>query len=253
MLDTLPCIFLDLSSTFHLVITCNLLCLVSPGSARLQRALLFRRPLPPIAAPLIAMDYLQWYDKWGSWDPYTAIMSKIDDDLEEVLMIIRLLFGENCRLKKIKFRHLRVDWEYHVYMLEYTNEFEQRFWMYLSMFDDLVEELRVPLTVSFTQFLRSTSTNEPIYPEMIVAIGLRILGLSDTMESCADNYGLSVASVKRVFDLFLNAIDYNEMCRAMRIELPWGEDALRDLAQRWFGILTCPQGLYWGHIGTADG
>jgi hypothetical protein len=86
------------------------------------------------------MDYLQWYDKWGSWDPYPAIMSEIDDDLDEVLMNIRLLFGENCRLKKIKFRHLRVDWEYHVNMLEYTNEFEQRFWMSWSMFDDLVEE-----------------------------------------------------------------------------------------------------------------
>jgi hypothetical protein len=56
-------------------------------------------------------------------------------------------------------------------MLEYTNEFEQRFWMSWSMFDDLVEELHIPLTVSFTQSLRSTSGNEPIYPEMIVAIG----------------------------------------------------------------------------------
>ena len=64
--------------------------------------------------------------------------------------------------------------------------------------------MRFPLTVSFTQSLRSTSGNEPIYSEMIVAIGLRILGPSDTMESCANNYSLSVASVKSVFDLFLN-------------------------------------------------
>jgi hypothetical protein len=34
---------------------------------------------------------------------------------------------------------------------------------------------------------------------------LRILGPSDTFESCANNYGLSVPSVRRVFDLFLNA------------------------------------------------
>jgi hypothetical protein len=73
------------------------------------------------------------------------------------------------------------------------------------------------------------------------------------MESCADNYGLLVASVKRVFDLFLNAIDYKERCRAMRIELPWGEDVLRDLAQRWLDVSTCPQGLYWSHIGAVDG
>jgi hypothetical protein len=69
----------------------------------------------------------------------------------------------------------------------------------------------------------------------------------------ADNYGLLVAPVKRVFDLFLNAIDYNKTCRAMRIELPWREDVLRDLAQRWLYALTCPQGLYWGHIGAVNG
>jgi hypothetical protein len=49
------------------------------------------------------MDYLQWYDEWGSWDPYTAFMSEIDDDLDEVLMIYGLLLGESRRLKKIKF------------------------------------------------------------------------------------------------------------------------------------------------------
>ena len=138
-------------------------------------------------------------------------------------------------------------------MLEYTNEFEKRFRMSRSMFDDLVEELRVPLTVSFVQSMRSTSGNEPIYPEVIVAISLRILGPSDTFESCANNYSLSVPSVRRVFDLFLNAINFNKMCHAMRMELPQGEEKLRDLAQQWLDVSTCPQGLYWGHIGAIDG
>ena len=122
---------------------------------------------------------------------------------------------------------MRVDWEQHVSMLEYTNEFEKRFRMSWSMFDDLVEELRIPLIVSFVQSMRSTSGNEPIYPEVIVAIGLQILGPSDTFESCANNYGLSVPSVRRVFDLFLNAIDFNQTRRDMRIELPQGEEKLR--------------------------
>jgi len=93
-------------------------------------------------------------------------------------------------------KEIRVDWVQHLCMLEYTNESEKRFWMSWSMFDDLVEELRVPLTVLFVQSMRSTSGNEPIYPEVIVAIGLRILGPSETFESCADNYVLSVPSVK---------------------------------------------------------
>jgi hypothetical protein len=74
------------------------------------------------------------------------------------------------------------------------------------MFDDVVEELRIPLTVSVAHSLSSTSGNEPIYPEVIVGIGLRILGPSDTFESCADNYSLSVPLVRRVFDLFLNSL-----------------------------------------------
>jgi hypothetical protein len=55
-------------------------------------------------------------------------------------------------------------------MLEYTNEFEKRFRMSRSMFDDLVEELRAPLTVLFVKSMNSSSGNEPIYPEVIVAI-----------------------------------------------------------------------------------
>jgi hypothetical protein len=90
------------------------------------------------------------------------------------------------------------------------------------MFDDLVEELRVPLTVSVVQLMRSTSGNKPIYPEVIVGIYLRILGPSDTFESCADNYSLSVPLVRQVFDLFLNAINFNETCHAMRMKLPQG-------------------------------
>jgi len=133
------------------------------------------------------MDYSQWFDEWGLWDPYTTIMSKIDGDLDDFLTISHLLFRENRRLRRIKYQHIRVDWEQHVNMLEYTNEFEQRFRMSRGMFDDLVEELRVPLTVSVAHSLSSTSGNKPIYPEVIVGIGLRILGPSDTIESCADN------------------------------------------------------------------
>ena len=160
----------------------------------------------PDRTTFVAVDYSQWFDEWGSWDPYSTIMSEIDDDLDDLLTIIPLLFRENRRLKKIKFQHKWVDWEEHISMREYTNEFEKRFRMSRSVFDYLVEELRVPLTVSFVKSMNSTSGNEHIYPEVIVAIGLQILGLSDTFESCADNYGMSVPLVKRVFDLFCNSL-----------------------------------------------
>ncbi len=137
-----------------------------------------------------------------------------------------------------------MDWEYHVGMLEYTDQFEQRFQMSWQMFDDLVDELSVPLTGLYVQLMRSSSRNVHIYSEVIVAIGLQIVGLSDTFESCADNYGISVSSSKCVFDLLLIGIDYKETCRAIMTIFPQGEDELRDLAQRWINVSICPQGLF---------
>jgi len=46
------------------------------------------------------MDYSQWFDEWGSWDPYSTIMSEIGGDLDDLLTISHLLLGENRRLKK---------------------------------------------------------------------------------------------------------------------------------------------------------
>jgi hypothetical protein len=72
-------------------------------------------------------------------------------------------------------------------MLEYTDQFKQRFWISLQMFDDLVDELRVPLTVSYVQLMRSTSGKKSIYPEVIVLTGLRILGPSDPLNHVPTN------------------------------------------------------------------
>ena len=80
----------------------------------------------PDRTTFVAVDYSQWFDEWGSWDLYSTIMSEIDGDLDDLLIIFPLLFRENRRLKKIKFQHKRVDWEEHISMLEYTNEFEKR-------------------------------------------------------------------------------------------------------------------------------
>ncbi len=102
-----------------------------------------------------------WFDEWGSWDPYSSIVSEDDKDIEELLLVYGLIFGGYRRQRKIKFQHIRADWDCHVGMLEYTDQFEQRFWMSQKMFYDLVDELRVPLTVSYIQSMRSTSGNNP--------------------------------------------------------------------------------------------
>jgi hypothetical protein len=61
---------------------------------------------PPLPLPLLDrhwarnMDYSQWFNEWGLWDPYSTIMSEIDGDHNDLLTIFHLLFGENRRLKK---------------------------------------------------------------------------------------------------------------------------------------------------------
>ncbi len=45
-------------------------------------------------------------------------MSEIDGDLDDLLTISHLLFRENRRLRRIKYQHIRVDWEQHVNMLD---------------------------------------------------------------------------------------------------------------------------------------
>ncbi len=116
------------------------------------------------------------------------------------------------------------------------------------MFDDLVEELRIPLTILFVQSMRSTSGNKPIYPEVIVAIGLRVLGPSYTFESCADNYSLSVPLVRQVFDLFLNAINFNKMCHAMRMKLGGFAGSANKMVSVRGGVLLAPALKLLDHV-----
>ena len=45
-----------------------------------------------------------------------------------------------------------------------------------------------------------------------------------THTSLADAYGMSDASAYRVIEMFLDAVDYNESCRAMQVRLPRSND-----------------------------
>ncbi len=64
---------------------------------------------------------------------------------------------------------------------------------------------------------------------------------------------MSDASAYRVIEMFLNAVDYNESCRAMQVRLPRSIDELNELTQRWRDVSTCPINMLNGHIGAGDG
>eukprot|EP00957_Ditylum_brightwellii_P200432 15280233-Ditylum_brightwellii.AAC.1 len=68
-----------------------------------------------------------------------------------------------------------MNWEEYVYMLNYTTNFEGTYRMSIEAFYNLLDVIREDLTLLFAQSTCLTSGNEPIYPELILVMGLRLL------------------------------------------------------------------------------
>eukprot|EP00985_Skeletonema_marinoi_P006712 scaffold2915_cov88-Skeletonema_marinoi.AAC.1 len=200
----------------------------------------------------VAVDHDEWLGPDDDFDPYQIIDDE-DDDLED-LEDMKVIFSQMKQERKIKWEHKRVDWNYHRQMLVHTEEFENRFRMKEAHFDALLDILRDSLTVSVKHSMSSTGGNEPICPEVILACGLRFLGLGENPPALADMYGMSVPSAKRVVRMFLNAIDFNDTCPELRLVLPDPTDRreLEALADEWRNVSTA-FGLLNGHLGALDG
>eukprot|EP00957_Ditylum_brightwellii_P115441 8804720-Ditylum_brightwellii.AAC.1 len=65
-----------------------------------------------------------------------------------------------------------MNWEEHVYMLEYTNDFEKTYQMSIEAFNNILNAIREDITLSFAQSTHPTLGNKSIYPELILAMGL---------------------------------------------------------------------------------
>ena len=87
------------------------------------------------------------------------------------------------------------------------------------MFDRLLEELRDCLTISYKHSFSSTSGNEPIFPEVIMACGIRFLS-GDSVSSLADIHGISTSSVRLIVNIFLDAVDFNNTFEQLQVRLP---------------------------------
>ena len=73
-------------------------------------------------------------------------------------------------------------------------------------FDKLVKLLRRDISIDLMQSMRSSSGNQPITPDMVVAAGLRFLGGSP-YKDVADVLGISRESAKHVVGKFLDAVN----------------------------------------------
>lgn len=184
------------------------------------------------------------------YNPYLLFDGEFDEDLEDIRIIFR---HRRDNRRAVKFWHERKIWHEHVDMLLYTNQFEQRFRMEKWQFDVLLSALEECITVSYKHSMSSTGGNDPIYPEIVLACGLRFCNGTDP-EELADIYGMSVSSAKRVTNIFLNAIDYNDSFAEMQINLPdpTNRAELDDLAARWEDVSTV-YGLFTRHLGAIDG
>ena len=121
-------------------------------------------------------------------------------------------------------------------------------------FDILLDNIREAISVDFARSANSTAGNDPIYPEIVLAMGLRFVGIGSTIPDLADIYGMSDASARRVINMFLDAIDYNTDFAELQVKLPDPTDgaALKKLAQKWESKSTAYE-LFKCNLGCIDG
>ena len=79
------------------------------------------------------------------------IMELMNDEDWNDLSAIQLMFAMNKRLRKVKYMHQRTNWDRHVEMLKYTNNFENRFRMIPNHFEYLLDAVRDAITVDFAR------------------------------------------------------------------------------------------------------
>ncbi|KAL3761004.1 hypothetical protein ACHAWU_004624 [Discostella pseudostelligera] len=186
------------------------------------------------------------------------VLETLDDvdwtGLADVQLLLLAESKSPKRQKQVKVKYDRTDWWRHAENLVKTNRFHKQHRMPKEHFDYLVDALRDCLTVDRLRSMNSTSGNEPIIPEMIVACGLRYLGLASNPYDLSQIYGISDSSVHRCINSFMDAIDFNTECKELQISLPdpTSKRELRELEDKWRKVSTA-HGIMGGFLGAIDG
>ena len=96
-----------------------------------------------------------------------------EDDDE--LLALCIIFTQRKMERSIKWMHESVNWSEYVARLRHSGSFDVKHRMDEQAFDQLVELLRPSITVNTKRSMAGSDGNEPIYPEVICAVGLRWL------------------------------------------------------------------------------
>ena len=170
----------------------------------------------------------------------------LDDDDES--MALHIIFSQRKKERRIKWRHERVNWATYVDRLHHTRSFEWKHRMPFDAFNELVEYLRPSVSVNEQRARAGGAGNDPIYPEMVCAIGVRFLA-GEAEPSLDDVFGLSFGNTHLVINKFLLAV--NE-CESLAIRLPESAEELKQSADDWNSLSTAG-GFFYGVIGAIDG
>eukprot|EP00957_Ditylum_brightwellii_P087471 6658892-Ditylum_brightwellii.AAC.1 len=82
-------------------------------------------------------------------------------------------------------------------------------------------------------------------------MGLRFL-TGDSVRIPGHLFGMSKPTSRCLINLALDDIDTNTRFDPIQVRLPAGDNAVRDLVERWQAVSTA-HGLFDGHLGALDG
>ena len=181
-------------------------------------------------------------ERWKEFMPDFREMDEVD-----ALFDMR---GEQERedmkiLKKRKRRWLykRMDWQSHVRKLVHQEEFERTYGMRLQSFNKLVSVLLPDVQ----RKLSKSRVPEPVFPELIVAVGLRYLR-GGMVSDLKEVYGTSRSEIYHCRRTFLAAVLVNER---LRIKMPSTEEEWNEVRLSFLGKSS--MGLMRGCVGALDG
>jgi hypothetical protein len=102
-------------------------------------------------------------------DDANDFFADIEHHITSLHLIVQLFFDDDVR--EAKWHHRRIDWETHVFLLQHENSFKRTYRMTLAAFQKLTRILGKDIIVDEVY----CPVDEPIVPELIVAVGIRYL------------------------------------------------------------------------------
>ena len=185
-------------------------------------------------------------------DDIDGIYGDVDNDgwddleleFEEFLTLYNFLQQDEEK-RKTFWDHQRLHWSTHVDKLRHEGLFGRRYRMPESAFNKLVELLKPMLPGDVTKS-RNRCSHE-IYPEIIVAIGLRYLA-GGSYDDIREVYGVSVSGFYYCRNRFFKAV---MLCDALKIRLPETPEEWEVVRVKFHS--KSEEGIIRGCVGAIDG